>query len=63
MSKQLRISSNKMLTGTAAGVAEYFDLDPNVGRVGFAVLSILTAGTGALVYLAIWLILSLDNNK
>lgn len=61
MSKKIRLSSNKMLTGTAAGVAEYFDLDPNIGRIGFAVFGILTGGVIAIVaYLAIWLILSND---
>lgn len=58
MAKQLRLSSNKMLTGTAAGVAEYFDLDPNIGRIGFVVLSLLTGGIGALAYLAIYFIVS-----
>lgn len=58
MAKQLRISSNKMLTGTAAGVAEYFDLDPNIGRIGFVVVSLLSAGIGVLAYLAIYFIVS-----
>ncbi len=60
MAKKLRISSNKMLTGTAAGVAEYFDLDPQIGRIGFAVLTIISGGIVALAYLAIYLILSQD---
>jgi len=49
-----------MLTGTAAGVAEYFDLDPQIGRIGFAVLTIISGGIVALAYLAIYLILSQD---
>ena len=58
MAKQLRISSNKMLTGTAAGVAEYFDLDPNIGRIGFVVLALITGGIAGLAYLAIYFIVS-----
>lgn len=60
MSKKIRLSSNKMLTGTAAGVAEYFDLDPSIGRIGFAVLAFLTGGIALIAYLVIWFILYND---
>lgn len=59
MSKQLKLSSNKMLTGTAAGLAEYIGLDPTLVRVIFAVC-VLGYGVGLGVYLIIWLVMLLS---
>ncbi len=42
MEKKLRKSTNKIISGSAAGVAEYFNLDPTIIRIVFAVLGILT---------------------
>lgn len=56
--KRLKRSiSNRMLAGVCGGIAEYFDLDPTLVRVGFVVLSVLSAGfPGILVYVVLWLI-------
>lgn len=45
-----------MLGGVAAGIVEYLDTDPTLIRLLFA-LGFLIAGTGFLVYLAMWLII------
>jgi phage shock protein PspC (stress-responsive transcriptional regulator) len=45
-----------MLTGTAAGIASHFDLDPTIVRVVFVVLA-LTGGLGLALYVAAWLLL------
>lgn len=51
MNKKLTKSSNKMLAGVCAGVAEYFDLDPTLVRVGYAALTVFSAGfPGILLY-------------
>lgn len=51
MNKKLTKSTNKMLAGVCAGIAEYFDLDPTLVRVGYAALSIFSAGfPGLLLY-------------
>ena len=45
-----------MLAGVASGIADYFDVDPMLVRIGFVVLSLL----GALaipLYLAGWLLI------
>ena len=42
MNKRLAKSTNKLITGSLAGVAEYFNLDPTIIRIAFAVVGILT---------------------
>jgi phage shock protein PspC (stress-responsive transcriptional regulator) len=41
----------RMLTGTAAGVADYLGIDPMIARIGFVVLT-LVGGAGIPLYLA-----------
>ncbi len=51
MEKRLfRSTSNKMLCGVCAGVAEYFNIDPTLVRLGWVVFS-LAAGGGILAYI------------
>ena len=39
--------NNKMICGVCAGIADYFNIDPSIVRVLWAVLA-LAAGTGVL---------------
>ena len=48
--------NNKMICGVCAGIADYFTMDPSIGRVLWAVLA-LAAGTGVLAYIACAIIL------
>lgn len=57
MSK-LKFSSNKVLTGAAAGLAEFIGLDPKIMRIIF-VVAFLCAGTGLGVYILLWLVMFL----
>ncbi len=59
MSKQLTKSTyDKKIAGVCGGIAEYFGVDATVIRVGFVVLSLLSAAfPGLLVYLVLWLIM------
>ena len=51
MEKRLyKSSTDKMLAGVCAGVAEYFGLDPTWVRLGYAAL-VLLGGTGILLYI------------
>jgi phage shock protein C len=43
--------NGRMFTGVAAGVSEQFGIDPNIVRVGFAVLTV-AGGAGIPLYLA-----------
>jgi phage shock protein PspC (stress-responsive transcriptional regulator) len=47
---------NRMLAGVAVGLADYFDIDPTLVRVGFVVLSFL-GGLAVPLYLAGWLLI------
>ncbi|HYO61439.1 MAG TPA: PspC domain-containing protein [Actinomycetota bacterium] len=55
--KQLsRSTTDRQIAGVAAGVAEYFGVDPTAVRVAW-VLSVLLAGAGFLLYVVLWLVL------
>ncbi|MCQ2193982.1 MAG: PspC domain-containing protein [Paludibacteraceae bacterium] len=56
MAKQLKKSSNGLLTGVAAGIAEYFNMDPTIVRILFALVTVM-GGCGVLIYLLCWLIM------
>ena len=48
--------NNKMICGVCAGIADYFNIDPSIVRVLWAVLA-LAAVTGVLAYIACAIIL------
>ena len=54
--KKLKRSSNAMIGGVAAGVAEYLDIDPTIVRIIWAA-SVVFGGFGLLAYLIAWLIM------
>lgn len=57
-SKRLRRSEDRMLAGVCGGIAQYLDVPATRVRVGYVVLSLLSAGfPGILVYLILWFIL------
>lgn len=45
-----------MLGGVAGGLADYFDLDPTIVRLAWALIALLTGGSAILVYLVLWLL-------
>ena len=57
---QLKLSSNKMIAGVAAGYAEFFGIDTNLVRILFVVAAIM-GSLGLWFYLISWLVLSLSN--
>jgi len=52
----VRSSTNQMIAGVAAGVADYLDLDPTIVRLAFVVLALL-GGPGILLYIIMWIIM------
>lgn len=54
MGKLFRSSSDKVLGGVCAGVAEFFGLDTKLVRLVWLVAALL--GVGALLYVILWLI-------
>ncbi|HEY5385072.1 MAG TPA: PspC domain-containing protein [Acidimicrobiales bacterium] len=51
-----RGGQSRMLAGVAAGLADYFDVDPTIVRVGFVALAFL-GGLAVPLYAAGWLLI------
>jgi phage shock protein PspC (stress-responsive transcriptional regulator) len=51
-----RVGPGRMVAGVAGGVADYFDVDPTLVRVGFVVLAFM-GGLALPAYLAGWLLI------
>ncbi len=58
MKKKLQRSSNKMVAGVCAGIAEYLGLDVTIVRVAYVLISIFSAGfPGLIVYLILMFVM------
>jgi phage shock protein PspC (stress-responsive transcriptional regulator) len=56
--KKLRRSrSDKMIGGVCGGLAEYFNVDAALVRVGLVAATVLGFGTGALLYVVCWIVM------
>lgn len=52
MEKKLyKIEQGKTIDGVCGGFAEYFNVDATLIRLGWAVLTLFTVGTGILAYI------------
>ncbi|MFA5357826.1 MAG: PspC domain-containing protein [archaeon] len=56
-----RSGKDKILGGVCGGVAEYFDIDPVIVRLIWAI-SILFLGFGFLLYVLMWIIVPRNPN-
>ena len=54
---------DRILFGVAGGHAEYFNIDPVIVRVGWVVLTIVTGGIAALVYLVLAFVTPEDRSR
>lgn len=58
MEKKLTKSTNKMVAGVCAGIAEYFEWDVTWTRLGYAALSLFTAAfPGLILYIIMSIIM------
>jgi phage shock protein C len=48
--KLCKSNSNKMIAGVCGGIAEFFNIDPTIVRLGWVLFSFLM-GSGILVYI------------
>ena len=55
--KKLTRSNNGMIAGVCAGIADYFDLDPTLVRVGYILFSLFTMFSGVIAYFILWLVI------
>lgn len=58
--KLMRSSTDKKISGVAAGVANYLDLDVTLVRVLWLVIGFCSAGVALLVYLILWIVLPVE---
>jgi phage shock protein C len=56
-----RSTSDRWFGGVAGGIAQYFNVDPVLTRVGFVVTTLLTGGAGIVAYLAMLVIMPADD--
>jgi phage shock protein PspC (stress-responsive transcriptional regulator) len=49
--------TNRKISGVAAGIADYFGIDPTIVRIAFVVAAIFGQGTGVLLYLILSMVL------
>jgi phage shock protein C len=57
MNQLFRPKLGRMLGGVCAGIGAYLDIDPTVIRLIWAALTLLSLGTGVLVYLIAWVLI------
>ena len=60
--KKLVRSSNKMLAGVLAGIADYFDIDATIVRLVYVALSVFSAGFPGLILYIIMVLLIPENH-
>ena len=53
--------TDKKIAGVCGGLAEYFDVDPLIVRVGFLILTFCIGG-GLMAYLILWLLAPKESN-
>jgi len=54
-----RSRSDRMIAGVCGGLARYFNVDPSLIRLAFA-LAFVFGGSGLLLYLILWVVLPAD---
>ncbi len=53
-----RSTKDVWVAGICGGIAEYFDIDPTLVRIGYIILSLASvAFPGILIYLILWVIM------
>ena len=57
MKRLYRSRKERMLGGVCGGLGEHIDVDPTIIRLIWVVITLLTIGTGLLVYIIAWIII------
>jgi len=51
-----RSTQNRMVAGVCGGIGEYLDVDPTLVRLAFVALTLLSSGSGLVIYVILMLI-------
>ena len=54
-------SNDRVFAGVCGGLAEYFDFDPTMVRLAYAILTLFTAFSGLIFYFVLWLVMPEKN--
>lgn len=57
MKRLYRSRKERMFGGICGGIGEHIDVDPTIIRLIWVVITILSLGTGIIVYLIAWIII------
>ena len=57
-----RSNKDRMITGVSGGLAEYFDVDPVLVRIGWVVFCFASGGTAILIYIIMAIIMPKEEN-
>ena len=57
MKRLFRSKNNRILGGVCGGIGEYSDIDPVVIRLVWVLFTLVSFGTGILLYLIAWIII------
>ncbi|MBR1445259.1 MAG: PspC domain-containing protein [Firmicutes bacterium] len=57
MNKRLKLSKNRMIGGVCGGIAEYFNLDPTIIRIIWALFTLVFHMTPIVIYIICWAII------
>lgn len=60
--KLTRLTHDKMIAGVASGIADYFDVDVNIIRLFFVLLTVF-GGSGLLLYIILWILLPSEKSS
>ena len=52
----MRPRKDRIIAGVCSGIGRYFDIDPNIVRVIWIVLTVMSIGLGVVAYIAAWLL-------
>ena len=55
--KKLTRSSNRMIAGVCAGIAEYFGWDPTLLRIVYVLATFFTPFAGVNIYIILWIVM------
>lgn len=61
MQRLYRSKNERILGGVCAGLGEHLDVDPTVIRLIWAVVTLISFGTGIIVYILAWIIIPEDD--
>ena len=57
----MRVRQGKLIGGVCGGIAKWLGWDPTLVRLGYVVLSVISAGfPGVLIYILLWILMPLE---